>query len=108
ICGYLAARYEALTYELAMLPIEGIVGSLILVVLVLEATRRTSGGVLVIIILALVAYVFIGPNLPGDFQTRYVSPERLVVYLGLDTNGMIGNILGVAVLIVVPFTLMGQ
>jgi TRAP transporter 4TM/12TM fusion protein len=108
ICGYIAARYEALTYEIAMLPIEGIVGSLILIVLVLEATRRTSGGVLVIIILALVGYVFIGPSLPGDFQTRYVSPERLAVYLGLDTNGMIGTILGVAVLIVVPFTLMGQ
>jgi TRAP transporter 4TM/12TM fusion protein len=108
ICGYIAVRYEALTTELAMLPVEGIVGSLVLIVLVLEATRRTSGGVLVIIILALVAYVFIGPNLPGDFQTRYVSPERLAVYLGLDTNGMIGNILGVAVLIVVPFTLMGQ
>lgn len=108
ICGYIAARYEALTYELAMLPLEGIVGSLILIVLVLEATRRTSGGVLVVIILALVGYVFVGPNLPGDFQTRYVSPERLVVYLGLDTNGMIGSILAVAVLIVVPFTLMGQ
>jgi TRAP transporter 4TM/12TM fusion protein len=108
ICVYIAARYEALTYELAMLPVEGIVGSVILILLVLEATRRTSGGVLVIIILALVGYVFIGPNLPGDFQTRYVSPERLAVYLGLDTNGMIGNILGVAVLIVVPFTLMGQ
>lgn len=108
ICLYIAVRYEALTYELAMLPVEGIVGSLILIALVLEATRRTSGGVLVIIILALVGYVFIGPNLPGDFQTRYVSPERLAVYLGLDTNGMIGNILGVAVLIVVPFTLMGQ
>ncbi|MGV3634894.1 MAG: TRAP transporter permease [Pseudorhodoplanes sp.] len=108
ICGYIAARYEALTYEIAMLPVEGIVGSLILIVLVLEATRRTSGGVLVIIILALVGYVFVGPNLPGDFQTRYVSPERLAVYLGLDTNGMIGTILAVAVLIVVPFTLMGQ
>lgn len=108
ICGYIAARYEALTYEIAMLPVEGIVGSLILIALVLEATRRTSGGVLVVIILALVAYVFVGPNLPGDFQTRYVSPERLAVYLGLDTNGMIGTILAVAVLIVVPFTLMGQ
>jgi TRAP transporter 4TM/12TM fusion protein len=108
ICFYIAARYEALTYEIALLPTEGIVGSLILIALVLEATRRTSGGILVIIILALIAYVFIGPNLPGDFQTRYVTPQRLAVYLGLDVNGMIGNILAVAVLIVVPFTLMGQ
>ncbi len=46
--------------------------------------------------------------MPSDFATRAVSPERLLVYLGLDTNGVIGTILSVAVLIVVPFTLMGQ
>jgi len=108
ICIYIAIRYEPLTYELAMLPVEGIVGSAILLLLVLEATRRTSGAILVVIILALVAYVFIGPHLPADFQTRPVSPERLIVYLGLDTNGMIGAVLAVAVLIVVPFTIMGQ
>ncbi len=108
ICFYIAARYEALTTELATLPLEGIVGSILLILLVLEATRRTSGAVLVGIIVLLIIYVFIGPNLPGDFQTRYVSPQRLTVYLGLDTNGMIGNILQVAVLIVIPFTLMGQ
>jgi TRAP transporter 4TM/12TM fusion protein len=108
ICLYIAVRYEALTYELAMLPPEGIIGSAVLIALVLEATRRTSGAVLVAIIVLLILYVFIGPNLPGDFQTRYVSPQRLIVYLGLDTNGMIGGILQVAVLIVVPFTLMGQ
>lgn len=108
ICLYITVRYEALTYEIALLPVEGIIGSAILIVLVLEATRRTAGGVLVAIILAISAYVFIGPHMPGSFATRPVSPERLLVYLGLDTNGMIGAILSVAVLIVVPFTLMGQ
>ncbi|MPZ57644.1 MAG: TRAP transporter fused permease subunit [Rhizobiales bacterium] len=108
ICLYITLRYHQLTYEIALLPTEGIIGSAILILAVLEATRRTSGGVLVIIILVLVAYVFIGPHLPADFQTRPVSPERLLVYLGLDLNGMIGAILAVAVVIVIPFTLMGQ
>jgi TRAP transporter 4TM/12TM fusion protein len=108
ICGYITANYEALTTEIANLPTRGIVGSVILIVLVLEATRRSAGGVLVAIILAICAYVFIGPHMPADFQTRPVSWQRLVVYLGLDVNGIIGSILQVAVLIVVPFTLMGQ
>jgi TRAP transporter 4TM/12TM fusion protein len=108
ICGYITVRYAALTTEIADLPTEGIIGSAILIVLVLEATRRTAGGVLVGIILVISAYVFIGPHMPGDFATRAVSPERLLVYLGLDVNGMIGSILAVAVLIVIPFTLMGQ
>ena len=108
ICLYITVRYEPLTYEIAMLPPEGVIGSAILVLLVLEATRRTAGATLVGIILILIVYVFIGPHLPGDFQTRPVTPERLLVYFGLDVNGMIGPLLGVAVLIVVPFTLMGQ
>jgi TRAP transporter 4TM/12TM fusion protein len=108
ICLYITLRYEALTYEIALLPTEGVVGSAIILVLLLEATRRTAGGVLVVIILVISAYVFIGPHMPSDFATRTVSPERLLVYLGLDTNGVIGTILAVAVLIVVPFTLMGQ
>ena len=108
ICGYIAVHYEALTYQIALLPADGIAGSAILLLLVLEATRRTSGGVLVGLILILSIYVFIGPHMPGDFATRPVSPGRLITYLGLDTNGMIGIILHVAVLIVVPFTLMGQ
>ncbi len=108
ICAYIAYRYEALTYEIAMLPTDGVVGSAVLLLLVLEATRRTSGGVLVALILILTLYVFIGPNLPGDFATRPVSAGRLITYLGLDTDGMIGIILQVAVLIVIPFTLMGQ
>jgi TRAP transporter 4TM/12TM fusion protein len=108
LCGYIFVRYEPLTYELAMLPVEGIVGSAILLFLVLEGSRRTSGFGFVAIILAMAVYVYISPNLPGDFQTRWVSPERMVAYLGLDTNSMIGAILGVAVLIVIPFTIMGQ
>jgi TRAP transporter 4TM/12TM fusion protein len=108
ICLYITARYEPLTYEIALLPLEGIIGSAILVLLVLEATRRTAGTTLVAIILILIVYVFIGPYLPGDFATRPVTPERLLVYFGLDVNGMIGPLLGVAILIVVPFTLMGQ
>jgi TRAP transporter 4TM/12TM fusion protein len=108
LCGYIFVRYEPLTYELAMLPVEGIIGSAILIFLVLEASRRTSGFGFVAIILAMAVYIYISPHLPGDFQTRWVSPERLVAYLGLDVNSMIGSILQVAVLVVIPFTILGQ
>jgi TRAP transporter 4TM/12TM fusion protein len=108
LCGYIAVRYEALTYEIAMLPTEGIVGSAVLIFLVLEGSRRISGYGFVGVILAMAAYIYISPFLPGDFQTRWVAPERAVVYLGLDTNSLISAILQVAVLVVIPFTILGQ
>ena len=108
LAGYITVRYEALTYELAMLPVEGVIGSAILTFLVLDASRRISGWGFVAIILAIAAYVYVSPFLGGDFQTRWVSPERMVAYVGLDVNGMIGSILQVAVLVVIPYTILGQ
>jgi TRAP transporter 4TM/12TM fusion protein len=108
LCAYITVRYEQLTYELAMLPLEGVVGSAILTFLVLDASRRISGWGFVAIILAIAVYVYISPFMAGDFQTRWVSPERMVAYVGLDVNGMIGSILQVAVLVVIPYTILGQ
>lgn len=108
LCGYIAAYYERLTQDAPMLPWDGLIVSALLVFLVLEGSRRISGWGFVGIILAMAVYIFISPHLSGAFQTRYVSPERLTIYLGLDLNGAIGPILQVSVLIVIPFTILGQ
>ena len=108
LCGYIAARYETLTLDMAFLPADGIIVSIVLVALILEASRRTNGWGFVSMIAAMAVYVYISPHLSGDFQTRYVSPERMITYLGLDINGAIGAILQVAVLVVIPFTILGQ
>ena len=90
LCGYIAVRYEALTYDFALLPIEGIVSSAILIFLVLEASRRISGFGFVGVILAMAVYIYVSPFFPGDFQTRWVSPERAVSILPstwIETDG---------------------
>src|SRR5262249_30252497 len=43
ICGWIALFYEDLTAEIALIPLEGLVGSAVLILLVLEASRRISG-----------------------------------------------------------------
>ena len=108
LCGYIAARYATLTDEAALIPLSGLIVSALLIVLIMEASRRTNGWGFVGMIAAMAVYVYISPHLPGDFQTRYVSPERMTVYLGLDINGAIGSILQVAVMVVIPFTILGQ
>lgn len=108
VCGYIASNYERLTNDIALLTPETLVVSAALIVLVLEASRRVSGMGFVGIILAIAVYAFVGPHMPGEFATRPVSPERMIAYVGLDLNGIIGSILGVAVLVVIPFTIMGQ
>jgi len=108
LCGYIATRYATLTDEAALIPTSGLIVSGLLIVLILEASRRTNGWGFVGMIVAMAVYVYISPHLPGDFQTRYVTPERMTIYLGLDINGAIGSILQVAVMVVIPFTILGQ
>ena len=54
-------------------------------------------------------YVYISPH-PAAAISRPAGsrPSGMVAYVGLDVNGMIGAILQVAVLIVIPFTILGQ
>jgi len=108
ICGYIAVRDATLTDEAAYLPLSGLIVSGVLIILIAEASRRTNGWGFVSMIAAMAVYVYISPHLSGDFQTRYVSPERMTIYLGLDINGAIGSILQVAVMVVIPFTILGQ
>ncbi|MEJ2433898.1 MAG: hypothetical protein P8Y53_12340, partial [Pseudolabrys sp.] len=77
ICCYIALRYSEITFKIYSLPTDLVVGAAILDLLVLEATRRSAGGVLVVIILVISAYVFIGPHMPGNFATLPVSLPRL-------------------------------
>jgi TRAP transporter 4TM/12TM fusion protein len=79
-----------------------------LALLVIEATRRTAGISLVVVVLGGVAYAMFGTHLPGVFQSRPVEFTRLLVYLGLDTNALLGSPVSIGVTVVVPFILMGQ
>lgn len=107
-CFYVAVRYPELIRELADRPWYGVLVATIIVLLVFEASRRVTGIALVLIVLALCAHALLGWMLPGPFASRPVSLSRLVVYLGIDTNALVGGMLQIAVVVVVPFIIMGQ
>ena len=108
ICSYVALRYPTLVNELTERPLDGILMALALCVLVLEGTRRLAGFSLVGFTLAGVLYALWGHHLPGVFQARPVEFTRLLVYLGLDTNALLGTSLQIGIIVVIPFILMGQ
>ncbi|MPZ39639.1 MAG: TRAP transporter fused permease subunit [Rhizobiales bacterium] len=107
-CFYVAIRYPELIRELVARPWSGVTIATIIVLLVFEASRRVTGLALVLIVLVLCAHALLGWMLPEMFASRYVSLSRLMVYLGVDTNALLGNTLQIAVIVVVPFIIMGQ
>ncbi|HEX9218768.1 MAG TPA: TRAP transporter large permease subunit, partial [Gemmatimonadales bacterium] len=108
LCLYTAWRYPALSNELTSRPLEGVLMAGALAALVLEATRRTAGSSLVFVVLAGGVYAMLGNHLPGVFQSRPVEFTRLLVYLGLDTNALLGGPVNIGITVVIPFILMGQ
>lgn len=105
---YLAVQYPDLVERQMDLPLDALIISSLLFALVLEGLRRVVGITLVIVVLLFMSFALLGNHLSGPLQTREITLDRLFVYLGVDTNGMLGLTLNVAATIVIGFILFGQ
>ena len=81
--------------------------SVVLILLVLEATRRTIGMTLVTLVTLFLAYGFFGHLLEGPFAHRPLSLEEVIDHLVFTTNGLFGPPLLVACFLVYVFVLFG-
>jgi len=78
-----------------------------LVVVVLEATRRTMGWPLVLITLGFMAYAFAGPWMPGMLVHPGTTWSQLADHLYLTSQGIYGIPIGVVATYVFHFVLFG-
>jgi TRAP transporter 4TM/12TM fusion protein len=81
--------------------------SLVLIVLVLEATRRTIGLTLVLLVSGFLVYAVGGSRLSGAFSHRGMSLQEMIDQLVFTNNGLFGPALEVAAYLVFVFVLFG-
>jgi TRAP transporter 4TM/12TM fusion protein len=74
---------------------------------VLEAARRTTGWILVIIVLAFLAFALWGNYLPSPFWHRGKSLEEVMDLMYLTNLGMLGSPLGVTASYIFHFVFFG-
>lgn len=79
----------------------------IMVLLVLEATRRAVGWVLPVVAITALVYAYFGPYMPGLLKHRGYSIARIFPYQFLTTEGIFGIPLGVSATFVYLFILFG-
>jgi TRAP transporter 4TM/12TM fusion protein len=90
------------------LPTQGdILAAVVGVVLLLEASRRAEGPWMPIIAFAALAYVFLGPYLPGLMAHRGSSLSRAASHFWLTSEGVFGVALGVSTNFIFLFVLFG-
>jgi TRAP transporter 4TM/12TM fusion protein len=78
-----------------------------LILLVLEATRRTSGWILTAVVIAFIAYAFAGPWLPAPWTHRGYDVERLVGHMYMTLEGIFGVAIDVSATFIILFTIYG-
>jgi len=108
VCFYLSWHYERIFEELYSRPRDALIGGAIILALVAEGVRRSAGPVLFIFLLSFFALGLTSHLIPGQFQGRDVDFDRLVIYLSLDSNSLVGLPLTVATSIVIAFIYFGN
>ncbi|HEX6529959.1 MAG TPA: TRAP transporter fused permease subunit [Burkholderiales bacterium] len=79
----------------------------LLVVLVLEAMRRTTGWILPVITGAFLAYAFFGPYLPAPWTHKGYEVPRLVGHMYMTLEGIYGTAISVSSSLIILFTIYG-
>ena len=79
----------------------------LLVLLLLEACRRVAGIVLMVLAALFIAYVFLGPYLPGGLAHRGMSFMRFIDLQVLSTQGIFGTPISASAHMVFYFVIVG-
>jgi TRAP transporter 4TM/12TM fusion protein len=79
----------------------------ILMILVLETARRTSGWIMPAVVLAFIVYAFIGPELPKPWTHKGYDIDRIVGHMYMTLEGIFGVPIDVSSTFIILFTIYG-
>ncbi|MDQ7849022.1 MAG: TRAP transporter fused permease subunit [Armatimonadota bacterium] len=106
--GYILWDFEAFIYRAVVPTTVDLVLGTVLILLVLEATRRAVGRALLVLVLAFLLYAFAGPWLPPPFTHRGYDLARVVGQLYMTLEGIFGVPLEVSSTFIILFTIYGS
>ena len=107
VVAYLIAGGDDLTDRNTSPEPWDIVFGIALIVLVLEAMRRTSGWIMPIITSAFIAYALFGPYLPAPWTHKGYEIGRLVGVMYMTLEGIYGVAIDVSSSLIILFTIFG-
>ena len=84
-----------------------IVWGTILILLILEAVRRTSGFILVTVTVFFLMYALFGDYLPAPWTHKGYSIDRLVGFMYMTLEGIYGTAVDVSATLIILFTIFG-
>lgn len=107
VTSYIIINLETLAFRAGRYTTLDLVLGAILILLVLEGTRRSIGMALPSVAIIFLAYAYFGPYMPGPLAHRGFSVSRIISQLYLTTEGIFGIPIGVSATFVFMFVLLG-
>jgi TRAP transporter 4TM/12TM fusion protein len=104
---YLVVFYRELVLRPGLPTFADIAVSVLGVILLIEASRRAEGPWMPVISLTMLAYVFLGPYLPGLLSHKGASVGRAASHFWITSEGVFGVALGVSTQFIFLFVLFG-
>ncbi len=90
VSGYHLVFYKAIIHRAGAYTTSDIIVSVVAVFLVLEATRRVAGPVLITVASVFLLYAYLGPMFPGFLSHRGFTVYRIATYGWMSTESILG------------------
>lgn len=104
---YMLADFDNFIYRSVVPTAWDQIFGVILILLILEASRRTSGWIIPAVILGFILYAFAGPYLPNPWTHRGYDVSRLVGHMYMTLEGIFGVPIDVSSTFIILFTIYG-
>src|SRR5919197_3444498 len=107
VCAYLVSQGDEF-FDRSIVPNDwDVVCGVVLIVLVLEAMRRSTGWIMPVITIGFLLYAFFGPYLPPPWTHKGYEIPRLVGHMYMTLEGIFGVAVDVSSSLIILFTLYG-
>jgi TRAP transporter 4TM/12TM fusion protein len=84
-----------------------VVLGVVFIMILIEATRRTTGPIVPVVALGFIAYALLGPHLPAPWTHRGYDVASLVGHLFITLEGIFGIPVDVSSSLIILFTIFG-
>ena len=105
--AYMLVDFDAFIYRAVTPDPWDLFFGIILIVLILEATRRSTGWIMPLVVIGFLIYAYIGPWLPSPWTHRGYTIKRIVGHMYMTLEGIFGVPIDVSSTFIILFTIYG-
>jgi TRAP transporter 4TM/12TM fusion protein len=105
--AYVYVRFDQIAMNSGIMRRMDLVAGALIIIVILEGCRRTSGNALPILMGFSLVYCYFGPYFPSFFRHNGLSLHRIIQFMVWSTEGVFGLVLGVSSTYLFVFILFG-